>query len=58
MGQMTYQEAGRGFAMSIDSVVDKAIGDIIQQMSKSQNLQNYFIKWQQKRKGGAECSRS
>jgi hypothetical protein len=53
MGQMTYQEAGRGFAMSIDSVVDKAIGDIIQQMSKSQNLQNYFIKWQQKRKGRA-----
>jgi hypothetical protein len=51
LGQMTYQEAGRGFAISIDSVVDKAIGDIIQQMSKSQNLQKYFIKWQQRHKG-------
>jgi len=41
MGQMTYQEAGRGFAASID----KAIGSLINQMSKSQNLNLYINKW-------------
>lgn len=45
MGQMTYQEAGRGFAVSIDKAIDKAIGSLINQMSKSQNLQLYVEKW-------------
>lgn len=51
LGKMSYQEAGRGFAMAMDSVVDKAIGDIIQQMSKSQSLQTYLVKWELNNKG-------
>lgn len=46
MGQMTYQEAGRGFAVSIDKAIDKAIGSLINQMSKSQNLNLYIDKWE------------
>ena len=45
MGQMTYQEAGRGFAASIDKAIDKAIGSLINQMGKSQNLNHYIDKW-------------
>ena len=39
---MTYQEAGRGFAAGFDGAIDKAIGDILSQMNKSQNLRQYF----------------
>lgn len=39
---LTYQEAGRGFASGIDGAVDKAIGDLLSQMNKSQNLREYF----------------
>jgi len=56
MGQMYYQEAGRGYAMAIDSAIDKAIGDLISNMSKSQNLSVYIDKWEQKRKGVSHAS--
>lgn len=46
MGRMTYQEAGRGFAASIDKTIDKAIGSLINQMSKSRNLNLYINKWE------------
>ncbi len=46
MWQMTYQEAGRGFAASIDKAIDIAIGSLIHQMSKSQNLNLYIDKWE------------
>ena len=46
MGQMTYQEAGRGFAASIDKAIDKALGSLINQMSKSRNLNLYIDKWE------------
>ncbi len=39
---LTYQEAGRGFAAGFDAAIDKAIGDILSQMNKSQNLREYF----------------
>lgn len=44
--RMTYQEAGRGFAVGIDEAIDNAIGDLIGQMQKSKNLQEYFGKWE------------
>ncbi|NWH06913.1 hypothetical protein [Desulfobacter latus] len=47
MGQMTYQEAGRGIACSVDTTVDKAIGNLINQMSKSSNLSKYISTWEQ-----------
>lgn len=47
MGQMTYQEAGRGFATSIDKAIDIAIGSLINQMSKSRNLNLYIAKWEE-----------
>ena len=53
---MYYQEAGRGYAMAIDSTIDKAIGDLISDMSKSQNLSVYIDKWEQKRKGVSHAS--
>lgn len=56
MGAMYYQEAGRGYAMGIDSAIDKAIGDLINDMSKSQNLRSYIDKWEQKHKGGSHAS--
>ena len=56
MGRMYYQEAGRGYAMAIDSVVDRAIGDLINDMSKSQNLRSYIDKWEQKHKRGSHAS--
>ena len=56
MGQMYYQEAGRGYAMAIDSAIDRAIGDLINDMSKSQNLRSYIDKWEQKHKGGSHAS--
>lgn len=43
-GKMTYQEVGRGSAVSIDQAIDKAIGSLISQMSKSQNLNLYIAK--------------
>jgi hypothetical protein len=39
---LTYQEAGRGFASGFDGAIDKAVGDLLRQMNKSQNLRNYF----------------
>ncbi|ABA56525.1 MULTISPECIES: hypothetical protein [Nitrosococcus] len=51
MGQMTYQEAGRGFASTMSSAIDKAIGDLLGQMNKSSNLHNYLAKWEQKNNG-------
>ena len=45
-GQMTYQEAGRGFALSIDKTIDKAIGSLIAQMTKSRNLNDYINRWE------------
>ena len=56
LGPMYYQEAGRGYAMAIDSAIDKAIGDLINDMSKSQNLSLYIDKWEQKHKGAAHAS--
>ncbi len=50
-GYMSYQEGGRGYAMVIDMSIDKAIGDLISDMSKSQNLRSYIEKWKQKHKG-------
>lgn len=50
-GYMSYQEGGRGYAMVIDSAIDKAIGDLISDMSKSQNLHLYIEKMKQKHKG-------
>lgn len=47
MGQMGYQEAGRGFATTLSSVIDKAIGDLIGQMSKSSSLHSHLDKWEQ-----------
>ena len=41
MGEMHYQEAGRGFARAIDRAIDHAIGDILAQMSKSANFKKY-----------------
>ncbi len=46
MGQMTYQEAGRGIASSIDTTIDKAIGNLINQMTKSANLKKYIHNWE------------
>jgi hypothetical protein len=46
MERMPYQEAGRGFADSFDKAIDKAIGDLLNQMQKSQNLKKYFDKWE------------
>lgn len=45
MMQMSYQEAGRGIASAIDWAIDKAVGDLIAQMTKSSNLRNYVEKW-------------
>jgi hypothetical protein len=56
LGPMYYQEAGRGYAMAIDSTIDKAIGDLISDMSKSQNLCSYISKWEQKNRGAAHAS--
>ncbi len=54
---MTYQEAGRGYAIAIDNAIDKAIGDLINDMSKSQNLQLYIAKWEQRHKGDTHVSK-
>lgn len=43
---LTYSEAGRGFAAGFNDAVDKAVGDLLYQMNKSQNLKKYFIKWE------------
>lgn len=47
MAQMTYQEAGRGFAVGMDTAIDKVVGELIHQMGKSQNLVKYLKKWEQ-----------
>ena len=47
MAQMTYQEAGRGFAAGMDKAIDKVVGELIHQMGKSQNLVKYLKKWAQ-----------
>jgi hypothetical protein len=49
---MPPHEAGRGFATTIDSAIDKAIGDLINQMRESKELNEYIFKWEQKHKGG------
>ncbi|RMH30828.1 MAG: hypothetical protein D6690_18020 [Nitrospirae bacterium] len=46
VGQMSYQEAGRGFAGTIGDAIDRAIGDLLAQMSKSESLRTYLIKWE------------
>ena len=43
---LTYQEAGRGFAQGFDKAIDIAIGELLQQMQKSENLEKYFEKWE------------
>lgn len=43
---MTYQEAGRGFAMSVDKAIDAAVGDLLRQVGRSSNLQSYFQRWE------------
>jgi hypothetical protein len=48
---LTYQEAGRGFAKGFDDVIDIAVGDLLNQMNKSQNLAKYFAQWEQENKG-------
>ena len=45
---LTYAEAGRGFAAGFDNAIDEAVGDLFYQMSKSQNLANYFAAWENK----------
>jgi hypothetical protein len=51
MGQMSYQEAGRGFAAGIDIAIDKAIGDLMYQMAKSQNLASFLDDLEKRNKG-------
>lgn len=51
-GQMTYQEAGRGFASAIDIGIDKAIGDLMDHMSRSDNLAKYFDIWEKGHREG------
>ncbi len=51
MAAMTYQEAGRGFAESIDKAIDHAIGELIKQMGKSSNLRLYLDRVEQQHKG-------
>lgn len=51
-GQMTYQEAGRGFASAIDIAIDKAIGDLMNQMARSNNLAKYFDIWEKGHREG------
>jgi len=46
MGQMSYQEVGRGFASGVDVAIDKAVGDLMNQMAKSPNLAKYFEIWE------------
>lgn len=46
MSQITYQEAGRGFAAGIDVAIDKAVGDLMSQMQKSTNLRTYLDRWE------------
>lgn len=43
---LTYQEAGRGFAAGFDSAIDKAVGDLLNQINKSSNLDKYFDRWE------------
>lgn len=50
MGQMSYQEAGRGIASSVDTTVDKAIGNLINQMTKSSNLRKYVSIWEKRKR--------
>lgn len=49
--RMSYQEAGRGFAEGIDRAIDKAVGDLLKQINKSQSLEQAFHKWEEA-KGG------
>ena len=51
MMQMSYQEAGRGIASAVDGAIDKAVGDLINQMTKSSNLRNYIEKWERNYRG-------
>ena len=48
MAQMTYQEAGRGFAVGIDMAIDKVVGNLVRQMEKSQSLSSHLKIWEQK----------
>lgn len=46
LGQMTYQEAGRGFGEGIDRAIDEAVGDLLGQMARSANLAKYLELWE------------
>ena len=48
MMKMTYQEAGRGFAVGIDMAIDKVVGNLVRQMEKSQSLSSHLKIWEQK----------
>lgn len=48
MSQLTYQEAGRGFASGIDVAIDKAVGDLVGQIQKSSNLKASLDRWEGK----------
>ena len=48
MAKMTYQEAGRGFAVGIDMAIDKVVGNLVRQMEKSQSLSSHLKIWEQK----------
>ncbi len=48
-GHATQSDASRSIPeAAIDKGIDKAIGDLIRQMTKSQNLQKYLNKWEAK----------
>jgi len=44
MMQMSYQEAGRSIASAIDWVIDRAVGDLFNQMNNSSELRNFIEK--------------
>ena len=48
MARMTFQEAGRGFAVGIDMAIDKVVGNLVRQMEKSQSLSSHLKIWEQK----------
>ncbi len=43
---MTYQGTGRVLSTSLDQAIDIAIGDLLKEMQKSQNLNKYFTRWE------------
>jgi len=51
MARMTYQEAGRGFADAMNRVIDKAVGELAGDMSRSPGLRAALARWET-HKGG------